>query len=189
MSASAIRVAAPLAALCFAASMAAAQTGVIDPDRVHPGLAHSAQPTKDLPGDKAHPALSQFSMQDRAEIYRAVAGAQQNPQQNRSAASPHVEVGAPVPDSVQVQPFPELADEPVTGRQGFQLCALERAGAIGRARQQEGRRYHSRIRRSGPQRHTSLRKRRRRRGAFFFRLSRSPERRPAGAARPWPAAA
>lgn len=78
MSASAIRVAAPLAALCFAASMAAAQTGVIDPDRVHPGLAHSAQPTKDLPGDKAHPALSQFSMQDRAEIYRAVAGAQQN---------------------------------------------------------------------------------------------------------------
>ena len=107
MSANAIRVAASLASLCLAASMAAAQTGVIDPDRVHPGLAHSAQPTRDLPGDKAHPALSQFSMQDRAEIYRAVAGAQQNPQQNRSAASPHVEVGAPVPDSVQVQPFPD----------------------------------------------------------------------------------
>jgi Protein of unknown function (DUF1236) len=103
MSANAIRVAPLLAALCFAASMAAAQTGVIDPDRVHPGLSHSAQPTQDLPGDKAHPALSQFSMQDRSEIYRAVAGAQQN----RPVAGQQIEVGAPVPDSVRVQPFPD----------------------------------------------------------------------------------
>ena len=60
MSASAIRVAAPLAALCFAASMAAAQTGVIDPDRVHPGLAPGSfcrplEPETDSQGPMDHP--------------------------------------------------------------------------------------------------------------------------------------
>lgn len=103
MSATILQLARPFAILLFASSMAAAQTGVIDPDRAHPGLAHSPQPTKDLPADTKHPALSQFSMQDRSEMYRAVAGEQQR----RSVSGPQIEVGAPVPDGVNVRPFPD----------------------------------------------------------------------------------
>ncbi len=88
-----IRIALFAAAALWSAGLAYAQTGAVDPYRAHPLV----------PSDTEHPALTEFSMQQRAAIYAAVM---------KQPATPlpfdtRVEVGTKLPPSAELQPLPD----------------------------------------------------------------------------------
>ena len=88
-----IRIAALVASALLSVGPVNAQTGAIDPDRAHPAVR----------ADTLHPALPEFSMQERAAIYDAVK------EQSPTAPLPfdmQVEVGTKLPQSAELHPLP-----------------------------------------------------------------------------------
>jgi Protein of unknown function (DUF1236) len=76
-------------------SAAVAQVGVIQPDRAP------------LPADPRHPTIPDFSMQQRAAIYRAVIAALK---ENRAATLPfdtQIALGGPLPEDARLDPLPD----------------------------------------------------------------------------------
>jgi hypothetical protein len=89
-----IRIAPLLASAVLGVGAANAQTGVIEPGRAHPVL----------PRDTEHPALPEFSMQQRAAIYEAVMT------QKPATALPadmQIGIGTKLPQSAELHPLPD----------------------------------------------------------------------------------
>lgn len=82
--------------LLFNVELAGAQTGVIEPDRAQP----------ELP-DTHHPALPQFTMQERASIYAAVMTAMKESPATPVPVDMQVRIGTKLLDTAQVRPLPD----------------------------------------------------------------------------------
>jgi hypothetical protein len=84
-----------VSALLFNGIAAVAQVGVIEPDRAP------------QPADPHHPSIPDFSMQQRAAIYRSVVAAAK---EGRAAALPfdtQITIGGVVPNDARLDPLPE----------------------------------------------------------------------------------
>jgi hypothetical protein len=85
-----------VSALLLSASIASAQTGVIEPDRAP--LAHP------LP---RHPALPDFSMQQRVAIYKSVVVSMKEHRRPALPVDLHVDVGTKLPETAELYSLPE----------------------------------------------------------------------------------
>ncbi len=89
-----MRIAILIAAALAGTGLAGAQTGAIDPDRLHPGVRANTQ----------HPALSGFSMQQRAAIYDAVMRGMPT---TSLPSDLQITVGTKLPQSAELHALPD----------------------------------------------------------------------------------
>jgi hypothetical protein len=104
-----IRIAPLVASALLGVGAVSAQTGAIDPDRAHPAV----------PADTLHPALLEFSMQQRAAIYEAVK------EQRPTAPLPfdmQIEVGTKLPQSAELHPLPEVIRAQISGASKYRFA-------------------------------------------------------------------
>ncbi|MBI3704485.1 MAG: DUF1236 domain-containing protein [Rhizobiales bacterium] len=102
------RIAPLVAVVCIHGAPAYAQVAIDAPARAHPDLS-----------DTVHPALPDFTMQQRAAIYNAV-------MQERSAeplpTEMRVGVGTKLPQSVQLRPLPDAVRDQIAAAQKYQYA-------------------------------------------------------------------
>jgi hypothetical protein len=90
-----IRLSVLVSALLFNGVAAVAQVGVIEPDRTP------------QPADPHHPAILDFSMQQRAAIYRSVVAAAKERRAARLPFDTQITIGGVVPNDARLEPLPE----------------------------------------------------------------------------------
>ena len=101
------RIAPLMVSAFFNVGLASAQTGTIQPDRAHPEV------------DTRHPTLPEFTMQQRAIIYRAVVTDMKEKSATPLPIDMQIGVGTKLPEAAKLYPLPDAVAISAAKRYNF----------------------------------------------------------------------
>jgi uncharacterized protein DUF1236 len=94
----------------FNVGMASAQTGVIEPDRANPEV------------DTRHPTLPEFTMPQRAIIYRAVMADIKEKSATPLPIDMQIGVGTKLPEGAKLYPLPDAIGEQISAAKKYNFA-------------------------------------------------------------------
>jgi uncharacterized protein DUF1236 len=104
------RIAPLMVSAFFNVGLASAQTGVIQPDRAHPEV------------DTRHPTLPDFTMQQRAIIYRAVVADIKEKGATPLPIDMHIGVGTKLPEAAKLYPLPDAVAKQISAAKKYNFA-------------------------------------------------------------------